>query len=240
MDELRTLEVKSFEVADGGIFDDVIIKGMGKIKGDIKARVIENNGVGAIFGEVESENLMISGSLNIDKDVTLEESFNLKGIANIGRGMSCENLIVEGHLVIKDSLKFSNAKIDGILKMKSGVTGDEFELTGQIELLGDLRVNLVKIDFMEKSSVSGILADKVEIKTKQEVKKSLLNKFKSKTIFKCDEIRAKDIYIENVECKILVADNVIIGENCKIDRVEYIDRFEFAKSSEVKETICRK
>ena len=239
MDELSVnLEVRGLETVEGGTFKDVIIAGMGKVKGKILARVIEVNGNGQISGEINAENLMIAGSFVADKDVELKNTLNLKGTGNFAKNITCEDILASGNFASKGDIKFREADINGVFSARGILTGDKFEVLGSLDMSSDLRVNKVKINFSEKSNCNDILADDVSIET-IEGKKGLFSKFK-KTIFKCNEIRAKKVFIENTECKLIVADEIIIGENCKVDKVDYVDSFEFAKSSEVKETVCRK
>ncbi|MGL4450354.1 MAG: polymer-forming cytoskeletal protein [Sarcina sp.] len=233
-----SLEVKGFETVDGGNFKDVTMAGMGKIKGNITARIIEVSGSGEITGEVKAQNLMVAGTFVVDKEVELENTLNIKGAGNFSKNVTCENILVAGSFTSKGDVKFRQGSISGSCSSKGMFTGDKFEALGSIDMSGDLRVNNVSINFSEKSSCNDILADEIHIHT-IEGKKGLFSKLK-KTVFKCNEIRAKKVLVENTECKLIVADEIIIGENCKVEKVEYTEKFEFAKSSEVKETICRK
>ncbi|WP_297517465.1 polymer-forming cytoskeletal protein [uncultured Clostridium sp.] len=233
-----SLEVKAFETVDGGSYNDVIMSGMGKIKGNIEATVVEVNGVGEITGDIKSESLMVAGSFTADKEVVLEGMLNIKGTASFSKTLICEEIIVAGSLSVKGDIKFTDASISGALISRGILTGDKVEVAGGVDMSSDLRVNYVNISFSEKSSVNDILADEVYIET-MEGKKGLFSKLK-KTVFKCNEIRAEKVFVENTECKLIVADEVIIGENCKVEKVEYLEKFEFAKSSEVKETVCKK
>ncbi|MGL4740075.1 MAG: hypothetical protein ACRC41_04625 [Sarcina sp.] len=240
MEENSNLEVKAFEVAKGGKYDDVTLLGNAKIKGAVTASVVEVSGIGNIGGEIEADTLLVSGSFSADKDVTLENSLNSKGASTFNKALVCEEITALGELTIKGNCKFDNAKIIGKFISKGIITGNKFQVMGQVDMSSDIRVNDVEIEFLEKSNANDIIADNVKIETKQEEKKGLLGKLQLKTKFKCNEIRAKNIYIENVDCKVIVGDVIRIGENCKVERVEYIDKFEFDKSSEVKETLCKK
>ncbi|MGL5574952.1 MAG: polymer-forming cytoskeletal protein [Sarcina sp.] len=233
-----SLEVKGFETVDGGNFNDVTMAGMGKIKGNITARVIEVSGSGEITGEIKAQNLMVAGTFVADKEVELENTLNIKGTGNFSKNVTCEDILVAGSFTSKGDVKFRQGSISGSCSSKGMFTGDKFEVLGSVDMSGDLRVNSVSINFSEKSSCNDILADEIHIQT-IEGKKGLFSKLK-KTVFKCNEIRAKKVFVENTECKLIVADEIIIGENCKVEKVEYTEKFEFAKSSEVKETICRK
>ena len=233
MGELSTsLEVKAYEIADGGSYSDVIISGMGKIKGNIETSVVEINGVGEITGEIKSESLMVAGSFTADKEVELKSSLNVKGTASFSKNLVCEEAVVAGTLTVKGDMKFKTMNVSGGFSSKGILTGDKFEVAGSLDISGDLRVNDVNISFSEKSSTNDIIADDVHIET-MEGKKGLFSKLK-KTMFKCNEIRAKKVFVENTDCKLIVADEIIIGENCKVEKVEYLEKFEFAKSSEVK------
>lgn len=240
MEELKSLEVKSYELATGGNFEDVILTGMGKIKGDVEARVVENSGISSIAGGVKAESLMISGALTIDKEVELSHNVNIKGSITCGKELKCNEILVQGSMTIKGDIKCKIANINGALSSKASFTGDEFKLTGQLDMYGNIRANIIDINFWEKSTFNEILGDTVNITTKHEEKKGLLSKLKMKTMLKCGEIKAKEVFIENVDCKLIVADKIIIGENCKVEKVEYTEKFEFDKSSEVKETVCNK
>ncbi|MGL5634607.1 MAG: hypothetical protein ACRCX8_15380 [Sarcina sp.] len=240
MKENLNLEVKAFEVVKGGEYDDVTLLGNAKIKGDVTAKVVEISGIGNIGGEITAENLMISGTFLGEKDVNLKNSINSKGTTTLNKGLNCTEIIGLGELTVKGNCKFTNAKIMGKFSSKGIITGNKLSIMGQVDMSSDIRVNDVQIEFLEKSNVNDIIADNIAIQTKKEEKKGLLGKLQLKTKFKCNEIRAKNVCIENVDCKVIVADVVEIGENCKVERVEYIDKFEFDKSSEVKETLCKK
>lgn len=236
----ENLEVKAFEVVKGGEYDDVTLLGNAKIKGDITATVVEVSGIGNVGGEIDAETMMVSGSFLGEKDVNLETSLNSKGYSVFNKGLVCEDIVALGELTIKGNCKFNNAKVIGKFTSKGIITGNKLSIMGQIDMSSDIRVNDVEIEFLEKSSTNDIIADNVNIEAKKEEKKGLLGKLQLKTKFKCNEIRAKNVYIENVDCKVIVGDVIRIGENCKVERVEYIDKFEFDKSSEVKETLCKK
>ena len=234
----KGLEVKAYEIAEGGSYSDVVISGIGKIKGNIETRVVEVNGVGEITGTIKSDSLMVAGSFTADKEVELDGSLNIKGSASFAKTLVCEEITVAGTLTVKGDVKFTTTNISGSFSSKGILTGDKFEVAGCVDMSGDLRVNDINISFSEKSGANDIIADDVRIET-IEGKKGLFSKLK-KTMFKCNEIRAKQVFVENTDCKLIVADEVIIGENCKVEKVEYLEKFEFAKSSEVKETICKK
>lgn len=239
MEELSgSLEVRGFETVDGGSFTDVTMAGMGKVKGSITTSVIEVNGTGEITGDINAQNLMVAGTFVADKEVKLEDTLNIKGTGNFSKSVTCEDILVAGNFVTKGDVRFREASISGSCSSKGILTGDRFEVLGSLDMSSDLRVNHVSINFSEKSNCNDILADEIHIQT-IEGKKGLFSKLK-KTVFKCNEIRAKRVFVENTECKLIAADEIIIGENCKVEKVEYLEKFEFAKSSEVKETICRK
>lgn len=239
MEELKVnLDVRGLEAVEGGDFTDVTISGVGKIKGDITARVIEVAGSGQIYGEINAESLMVAGTFIADKDIELKNTLNVKGTSNFSKNIICEDILVSGKMVTKGDIRFRDASIIGTFSSKGILTGDKFDILGGLDMSSDLRVNQILINFSEKSSCNDIIADDVKIRI-IEGEKGLFSKFK-KIIFKCNEIRAKRVFIENTECKLIVADEVVVGENCKIEKVEYVKKFEFAKSSEVKETIYRK
>ena len=240
MEELKSLEVGSHELAVGGNFNDVVLSGMGKIKGSVEAKVVESNGISSIIGAVKAQTLMISGSLSVDKEIELEHSVNIKGSGTFLKELKCQEVLVQGSLTIKGDIKCKIANINGLLSSKASFTGDEFKLSGQLDMYGNIRANIVEINFFEKSTFNEILADTVNITTSHDEKKGLLSKLKLRTMLKCIEIKAKEVFIENVDCKLIVAEKIIIGENCKVEKVEYTEKFEFDKSSEVKETICNK
>lgn len=240
MEDLKDLEVKPFETVDGGDYRNINISGIGKIKSNINTEVLEVNGLGTIFGDIEAESIMVSGSLTAEKDVTATYIFNSKGISNLNKNLVCDELLVQGNLSVKGNIKFTNAKLRGMFASRGILTGDNFDLLGTVDIAGEIRVDNIKVYFKEKSSIKGIICDDLEIVTDKEIKTGLLDKFKSKNILKCNEIIGKKIYIENVECKFISGDEVIIGDNCKIEKVEYKSKFEFTKTSEVKEFVCKK
>ncbi len=134
------------------------------------------------------------------------------------------------------------------MRATSELECEAFYSMNKIELTG-INSEYIFIRPLNRSRVNNIVGTKVmicrdfsvtdefESIQKNYSSKSYENYNKDVGILEVDTIEADDIYIENVNANCVRGENIVIGKNCNIKRVEYSVNLEVSKDSKIGESI---
>ena len=128
---------------------------------------------------------------------------------------------VSGSLSANEA-KFRNAKISGRFDCEGDAEAEEFLISGPVFIKGLLNAENVdiKLGFRKFTNViNSIGGTTIRIELREEAHRPFA-KTVAKTIVK-ESIEGDAIFLENTECPLVVGKNVIIGEGCKIGKVQY-------------------
>ncbi len=113
-----------------------------------------------------------------------------------------------------------------------------FYAEGKINIKGLLSVDNIEIILQRRSNITEIGGEKLSVRKEDKGIFSNLF-FNSRYILIVEEIEADEIYLEYTKCKVVRGNNIIIGEGCNIEKIEYNNELEVNEKSIVKEN-CKK
>ena len=130
--------------------------------------------------------------------------------------------------------KFCTAKISGRFDCEGDAEAEEFLISGPVFIKGLLNAEdvTIKQGFRRFTNViNSIGGTTIRIELREEAHRPFA-KTVAKTIVK-ESIEGDAIFLENTECPLVVGKNVIIGEGCKIGKVQYTNNFSRDGSAEI-------
>lgn len=200
-------------------------------------------------GDVDAINIKSSGSTEFTGNVIAKEA-RIGGICKIGGNCSIDFIEICGQSTIKGNLQADNITLDG--KLKCGgklIECTNFKLSGTIVCEGDLKTSkavgkgglvLHKIEsdnidltFNKKTTLGEINGKEINLVGSKS--KGLISKILSKggLLVEIDNINGENIVLENIEAKLVKGNNIKIGENCIIQKIEYTGNLEVSSNSKI-------
>ncbi|MBU5455904.1 hypothetical protein [Caproiciproducens sp. MSJ-32] len=122
--------------------------------------------------------------------------------------------------------------------VENNCEAEDFYAEGKINIKGLLSVDNIEIILQRRSNITEIGGEKLSVRKEDKGIFSNLF-FNSRYILIAEEIEADEIYLEYTKCKVVRGNNIIIGEGCNIEKIEYNNELEVNEKSIVKEN-CKK
>jgi cytoskeletal protein CcmA (bactofilin family) len=197
----------------GGSYDEVSINGVGKLKDDIKANIINVNGVFKSKGRIEAGSFISDGVSRVHNDIKVKE------------------LKVDGVLKARcRKVEADSICCDGIMICSGEVSADNIDIDGQCsisELYGD-KVN-IKFD-LKTGSNAGI----------SKYFKPFVNSYFGRPVSSShslvDTIECTDLEASHLKAKSIKAKNVTLGPDCIVDYLECDGNLEVHPSCKIGKT----
>jgi cytoskeletal protein CcmA (bactofilin family) len=211
--------------AGGGTYNSVIIKGSGRIGGDLKCNIFNIGGTGTVEGNLETADGKINGTGTIEGDLNAEK-FKINGSGKISGSVSGTDFAVSGSGTVGKNVEVQNIKIEGSTKIGQDCNAEVFTSDGAFEIGGLLNADEVNIRLYGfKSKAREIGGGKITVSLgpshglnfiKTIVSIGILN-----PLLEVESIEGDEITLENTTAKIVRGNNVVIGDGCDIGAVEY-------------------
>ena len=184
------------------------------------------------FEDVKAAAVHASGSF-IAKSLDVGGELRSSGSCKIKEKLNANDAHISGSLSANEA-KFRNAKISGRFDCEGDAEAEEFLISGPVFIKGLLNAENVdiKLGFRKFTNViNSIGGTTIRIELREEAHRPFA-KTVAKTIVK-ESIEGDAIFLENTECPLVVGKNVIIGEGCKIGKVQYTNNFSRDGSAEI-------
>ena len=208
----RDLKIYGQGSSSGGKFKKVIIKGSGRIKGDI-----------------ECTNLKVYGDGQFDGDAKVEDTININGKTDFNGEIQSKNFKMQGEVQVKGEIFADNASITGNIKTDNDFNAEIFRLEGGFTINGLLNADNIKINIYWPCNVNEIGCSEITVKKDVKISflgiKDLIKPNCKNKILTADIIEGDLIYLENTNAKIVRGNNVTIGAGCKIELIEYKESY---------------
>ena len=239
MEQLRgNLQIDGMGTSAGGEFNEVVINGMGTISSEVHAGKIDVNGMGTFGGAVTSDVIKVAGTANF-KELVTTEHLKIMGTANLSSDVQAVEVFVEGNADFHGSLKSEGIKIEGKCKIKGDCETEVFEGVGQIKISGQLNGDAIRINTYFKSEVYEIVGSAIEIKRSGNSVTEILSKVFDSVFsnnLAVNTIEGDGISIDYTNARVVRGEDIVIGEHCEIDLVEYSGTLKQHPRSKVRET----
>lgn len=221
----------------GGIFNNVLINGKGKINGDIDCSDFTISGVGSVEGGVKTKTGKISGKGGIKGDLQADE-FKVNGCANIDGSVEVEETRFEGMVDINGSVTAETVENKGVIKINGDCNSEVFISRGVFTIGGLLNAGNIDINLYAPCQAKEIGGEKIKINmghafSLRRLIKSIFPSLDINTGLCTETIEGDEIYLEYTKAKVVRGNNVTIGQGCEIELVEYKGRFEKSDKSAV-------
>jgi cytoskeletal protein CcmA (bactofilin family) len=208
--------------AGGGTYDSVVIRGTGKITGDLKCTAFSISGSGTIEGSLETSDGRISGSGTVEGNVKADR-FKISGSGRVDGNLSAKEYAVSGSGAVGKSVEATLVKLEGSAKVGENCSAETFNADGGFEIGGLLSADDVTIrlyGFRSRAREIGGGKITVSLGPPMGFIKSIFAGFIN-PILEVDTIEGDEIVLENTAARIVRGNTVIIGSGCDIGTVEY-------------------
>jgi hypothetical protein len=176
------------------------------------------DGICNCSGNLTAKKLKINGILNCDMNLEADD-FDCDGVANVKENMRAGIIDVDGYMNI--GRKSSSSKLEAT----------EIRCRGVITCLGNGEINADLIDAEGYINASEIVGEKVIIKSQT----SILMKWLASKWSKVDTIEATTIELSGVSAKVVNGHDIMVGENCVIDKLDCSGRLLIHPTATIKE-----
>jgi cytoskeletal protein CcmA (bactofilin family) len=211
----------------GGKYDSVVIRGTGKVMGDLTCDVFQISGSGSVEGSLDTLDGRISGSGTVEGDLKAGK-FKISGTGRIMGNVNAGELVISGSGSVQKNVEAQYVRIEGTAKIGLDCNAEFFEADGGFEVGGLLNADEVKIRvYGMKSKVREIGGGKITVTlgpthafnlVRTIVSMGILN-----PVLEVDTIEGDEIVLENTTARVVRGNSVTIGSSCDIGTVEYKD-----------------
>ncbi|MDQ0192892.1 hypothetical protein [Paenibacillus wynnii] len=204
--QLPDMIISGVSDAAGGSYDQVIIDGVGRIKGAVTSRVFRGNGNIHVMGDLAAEELDCNGTMNVRGNI------------------SFDTMRADGMFKVKGALRGERFNLNGLINIQGNCELEEFKGEGGFTIDGLLSAG--HVDFQLQGSgkareigVESIVILQANIGVWSKLWSGIFPTFKPELV--TGTIEGDHINLEYTTAEIVRGNTVIIGPGCKIGLVEY-------------------
>lgn len=218
------IRISGSGTAGGGVYNEVIISGSGKINGNLECVDFKTSGSSKVIGDLKAGTIKISGSARIEGNVEAEE-MKVSGSAHVIGQVKCQSIKINGSTHIGGNLYAEEVTIAGSAHIDKNCEAECFKASGSFKIDGLLNAGEVNIRIGGNCNVQEIGGEHIEIRVSpldnSFFKKVIDRMFNSKGELTTTLIEGDEIYLQNTNAKIVRGNHITIGEGCSIGLVEY-------------------
>ncbi|HUI30756.1 MAG TPA: polymer-forming cytoskeletal protein [Candidatus Acidoferrales bacterium] len=226
--------------ASGGLYRNAKIIGDSIINGNLDCINFKSIGNSRIEGNLRSKHVRIVGSVSITGSLETEE-VRIDGNVETNGDVNAGDLVLRGGVDIKGGVKSDDLRMTGYATIRKNCEAETFRSEGPLTIGGLLSADDIDIRIHSRCKVAEIGGERVSIRRGHHSKLANMLKslfmppdfFKGKLI--ADSIEGDELQLEDTKAKIVRGKNVMIGDGCEIDLLEYEDACRINGRSTVKE-----
>lgn len=234
--ERKNASISGSGKLSGGVYDTVKVAGAGKIEGDIDANYITTAGACRIAGNVKAKKMKTAGACKVLGDVRAGE-LKVAGSCAIEGRVEADSLESAGSQTVLKGVAAKEIEVAGSWKVGGNVEADRFTAKGSIEVEGLLSADEVRLELGGRSQVREIGGARIEVRRSSRGWFNLLGLGRSLGSLEVETIEGDEIYLEATKAQTVRGKRVTIGEDCRIERVEYEESLQVDDSAKVKERV---
>lgn len=242
---MENLNMSGANTVGGGEYNSVTMSGACRITSDTCCKSFRCSGASKVEGRLDCASFNASGASKIFGKVNCDGLFRCSGATNVG-GVYTNELRTSGAFSSDGSVEVKTlANLSGTVTVKGNLTGETITDSGSISVTGDINADsfVCEMGPDSKSNANAIGGSNVKIVRKASesgVFNNIVNAIfgvAEKSVFTADEIEADSIELEGVHARVVRGNDVRIGSDCKIKRVEYTGKVTYSDSAEIGELI---
>lgn len=221
---------------------EVYINDGSHITGNISAKNIKIKDGSGVNGNIKTITAKINDGSNVYGDI-ISEDIIIKDGANISGNLSSKTIHLHDGSNVTGNVKGEEIKINDNVKIGKDCECEKFTGYDSFQIGGLLNAEEVNILLDGNCSVKEIGGNNISVR--------IPKNFNSMSIFgievihgnagigylTVDTIEGDTIYLENTNAKTVRGTNITIGDNCKIDKVEYRETINTAEKAIVSEKL---
>ncbi len=234
--ERKNASISGAGKLSGGVYDTVKVAGSGKIEGNVDANQISTAGACKIEGNVKAKRMKTAGACKIIGDVQVGELKTAGSCAVEGR-VEADSLESAGSQTILKGVTAKAIEIAGGWKVGGDVEADRFTAKGSINISGLLSADEVHLELGGRSKVREIGGGRIAVKRSNQGWFTFIGLGWGSGSLEVETIEADEIYLEATKAQTVRGKRITIGEDCRIERVEYEESLQVDESAEVKERV---
>lgn len=258
--QVGDLRISGSGSAGGGRYNVVSISGSGKITGDINCTKFRISGSGKVEGSITTNDFSISGSGKVTRDLKCVKgsisgsgkiegsvyggSFTISGSGTVEGNFKGDEFTINGAGRVGGRINGTRVSLLGAVNVGQGIEGEIIDIRGSIRTNGMVNGDQVNIEVDGRTEIDEIGATKVSV-FKSIQGRSTFSRFmlalfggKDHGCLVAKTIEADEIYLENTIADVVRGGKIVIGEGCKIKKIEYTGSFEVnSETSIIDETI---
>ena len=216
--KLHSINLDGVGSSGGGKFEDINISGVYSLKGDIICNKLD-----------------VSGVLKNSKNIQCEE-FKVSGVLKSSESLKAQDINVSGVATIEKNIKSHKISGEGCIKVKEDIESEKIDLQGNIICDGLINCEDFYLFTEGESRIGEIGATNIEIcgekKSKNIFKIFIPKRIKNNRAY-IKVIEGDNIKLSDCEVDIVRGKNIVIGENCKINKVEYSESIDINELSKI-------
>jgi len=209
----------------GGTYGALVINGAGSVNGDIDASAVRINGAGSINGKLVAQSVTVNGTGTFNGSVQANE-MTVNGDASIRDGAGIGRFTVKGNASVGGGLAATELIVRGFLKVGGDCEAESFSAEGGFTVGGLLNAGIVDIKIYGPCAAREIGGEKITVRQSQGFESiAQIFTFWAEKRLTADSIEGDDIYLEATTAKTVRGKNITLGQDCKIDVVEYTESY---------------
>lgn len=223
-------------------YERVSISGSGTVTGYLNCGSIGIAGSGTIRAETHCTGKISTAGVGKFTELVEADEISTAGVATF-LGKAVSRLIHTAGTVGFEDVEAVDFNVAGAMDAKN-VSAENMNISGAAMITGLLNAENIKIKLNAKNVINEIGCTNLEVKLDDRLSNGFhigrigaISSKNGKGHLECELIEGDTISLINTTAKTVRGKKIVIGENCKIERVEYSESLEIDESSEVKNQI---
>lgn len=235
---LNNIDISGAGKVAGGEYNNINISGSGKINGDIKGNKLSVSGSGKVLGDIEANIIETSGAFKSIGNLNVIEKIQSSGSFKSEKNIVTNKLNTAGSFSCLGGMNFDLLEFSGWLKCIENCEGRKICGEGKLRIDGLLSADEIDIRLLGESNINEIGGENIKItEGKRHKIRFICFSYNQKSELNCKSIEGDNIYLENTRAEVVRGNNITIGKNCVIERLEYSGELNISKKSIIKEKI---
>lgn len=215
---LHDSQINGIGKISGGSFNKVQIDGVGEITGDLTCHSFHCNGKGKVLGHVQAE------------------SIHINGLCKMLGSIRSRALHIDGNVTVEGGVYADQLDIRGGLSTEAGCEAERFRSQGRLDIRGLLNAESVTIELITKCHIRDIGGEEIVVRKglhNQDVFGKMFSTVFGAPQLVVDTVEGDTIELECTNAKIVRGNDITIGPDCTIERIEYKGKLEVHERSRV-------
>lgn len=226
MSDKIDLKISGASAMPGGEYNRVSISGSGKINGNVRCNSLHCSGAAHVQGDLETQELACSGACKLHGNVKAQ-NMRVSGAVKAEGNLQGETLRISGNVKLGGSVHCSELRLSGGLTVGENVEAEQVLVSGEIKVPGLLNADKIEINIAGHSRIGEIGGSEILVRQKENGKGffGFFGWAGTRPILEADTIEGDRVALQGVHAKVVRGTDVVLGENCRIERVEYTGSF---------------